>query len=80
MKCTITVRIGRDTIDPQGLASDAENARVEKGILDAVRTEWPDATVRAVGVDGRTSGIDANGVDITDDVLRLVEEAFMAAF
>ena len=75
----IIVNTSRETIDPQGLASDEEVAFVAECILDAVRAEWPDADVTAVGNGGRTGGRDADGTDISADVQRVVNEAFEAA-
>ncbi len=79
-RASITVEVGRHTIDPQGLASDEENEHVEECIMDAVRAAFPGADVRAVGLGGRTSGTDANGEDITPEVVRVVNEAFNEAF
>ena len=75
---SITVRIGRDTIDPQGIGTDEECAATEEAILDAVAREWPEANVAAVGPGGHTSGIDENGRDITAAVRNVVREAFDA--
>ncbi len=72
----ITVHVGRDTIDPQGLGSDEECAAVEEHILDAVREAFPGADVRAVGNGGRTSGVTRGGVDLTDEVKAVVTRAF----
>jgi len=79
-RASITVEVGRHTIDPQGLASDEENEHVEGHIMDAVRAAFPGADVRAVGVGGRTSGVSADGEDITSEVVRVVNEAFNSAF
>jgi len=76
MSATITVEISRNTIDPEGLASDAEYAAAGEHILDAVRTAFPGADVRAVGNGGRTSGVDADGRDLTRDVRATVNAAF----
>ena len=45
----ICVRVGRDTIDPQGLGSDEDVEAAKEFILDAVREEFPGADVRSVG-------------------------------
>jgi hypothetical protein len=76
----ITVEVGRHTIDPQGLASDEENAAIEEHIVEAVRAAWPGAHITVVGNGGRTSGIDADGNDISHKVQRVVNEAFNSAF
>jgi hypothetical protein len=73
---SITVHVGRDTIDPQGLGSDEECAACEEYILDAVRTAFPGATVRAVGNGGRTGGATRTGEDFTDEVKAVVTRAF----
>jgi hypothetical protein len=75
MNTTITVRIGRDTIDPEGTGTDEECAAYESNVLDAVREAFPGADVRAVGQGGRTSGVDAEGHDITAAVREVVREA-----
>lgn len=72
----ITVRVGRDTIDPQGLGSDEECAACEEHILDAVRAAFPGATVREVGRGGRTSGTTREGVSLDDEVRTVVTRAF----
>ena len=79
MRTTITVHVGRDTIDPQGLGSDEDVAAIEASIMDEVRAEWPNADVRAVGNGGRTSGTDADGHDITAEVRAFVNAAFERA-
>ena len=73
---SITVHVGRDTIDPQGLGSDEECATCEKHILDAVRTAFPGADVRAVGNGGRTSATMRDSTDFTDEVKAVVTRAF----
>ena len=73
---SITVRVGRDTIDPEGLGSDEECAACEEHILDAVRSAFPGADVRAVGNGGRTSGTTRTGEDLTDEVKAVVTAAF----
>lgn len=75
---SITVRVGRDTIDPQGIGSDEDVASCTEYVLDAVRAEWPDAEVDAVGNGGRTSAVDDDGHDFTADVKRAVNAAFDA--
>lgn len=75
---SITVEVGRHTIDPQGLGTDEECERCEAHILDAVREAFPGADVRAVGVGGRTSGVTASDEDITDEVRHVVNDAFNA--
>jgi hypothetical protein len=72
----ITVEIGRDTIDPQGLASDDEVDACEEHILDAVRAAFPGATVRAVGNGGRTSATMRDGEDFTAEVRAVVTQTF----
>lgn len=72
----ISVHVGRDTIDPQGLGSDEECAACEEYILDAVRTAFPGATVRAVSRGGRTSGMTRDGVSLDDKVKAVVTRAF----
>ena len=79
MNATITVNTSRATIDPQGIGSDEDAEFIAEIILDAVRAEWPDADVTAVGNGGRTGGRDADGTDISADVQRVVNEAFEAA-
>lgn len=74
----ITVEIGRHTVDPAGIASDDEARACEESILEAVREVFPGATVRAVGIGGRTGGVTRDGADITDDVRFAVNEAFDA--
>lgn len=76
---TITVHLSRGTIDPQGLASDSDVAAIEASILDEVRAEYPEAEVIAVGDGGRTSGVDADGRDITSEVRAFVNAAFERA-
>ena len=71
----ISIEIGCHTIDPQGLGSDEEVVSAEAFVLDALRTEWPDAEITAVGNGGRTSGVDGNGDDITHDVKRVASQA-----
>jgi hypothetical protein len=66
----------RSTIDPQGLGSDDEVAACEEYILDAVRTAFPGADVRAVGNGGRTGGATRTGEDFTDEVRAVVTQAF----
>lgn len=73
---SITVHVGRDTIDPQGLGSDEEVAACEEHILDAVRAAFPGAEVRAVGNGGRTSGMTRDGVSLDDEVKAVVTRAF----
>ncbi len=73
---SITVHVGRDTIDPQGLGSDEECATCEEHILDAVREAFPGATVRAVGNGGRTSATMRDSTDFTDEVKAVVTRAF----
>jgi hypothetical protein len=73
---SITVHVGRDTIDPQGLGSDEECAACEEYILDAVRTAFPGADVRAVGNGGRTSATMRDGTDFTAEVETVVTQAF----
>lgn len=72
----ITARVGRDTIDPQGLGSDEECSACEEHILDAVRAAFPGATVRAVGNGGRTSGTTRDGVNLDAEVRAVVTAAF----
>lgn len=72
----ILVRVGRDTIDPQGLGSDEECAACEEYILDAVRDAFPGATVRPVNRGGRTSGTTREGVSLDDEVRTVVTRAF----
>lgn len=72
----ISVEISRDTIDPQGLGSDEECEACGEHILDAVRTAFPGAEVRAVSRGGRTSGVAAGGEDITSEVRAVVNAAF----
>lgn len=74
----ITVEIHRGTIDPQGIGSDAECEACAEYVLDAVRTEFPDADVTQVGRGGRTSGRTADGLDLTADVRACVNAAFDA--
>lgn len=73
---SITVHVGRDTIDPQGLGSDEECAACEEHILDAVRAAFPGAEVRAVGNGGRTGGVTRDGEDFTAEVRTVVTQAF----
>ena len=73
---SITVHVGRDTIDPQGLGSCEECAACGEFILDAVRTAFPGATVREVGNGGRTSGTTRDGVNLDDEVKAVVTRAF----
>jgi hypothetical protein len=80
MTTTITVRTGRDTIDPQGIGSDEDFAAARETILDALRAEWPDAEINVVGNGGRTSGIDDDGADISHDVKRVASEALNSMF
>lgn len=72
----ITVHVGRDTIDPQGLSSDEECDACEEHILDAVREAFPGATVRAVSRGGRTSGTTRDGVNLDAEVRAVVTQAF----
>jgi len=72
---SILVRIGRDTIDPQGLASDEETADCEEYVLECVRDYFPGARVSAVRI-GRNSGVTRDGTDISDDVDHAVAQAF----
>ena len=72
----ITVHVGRDTIDPQGLGSDEECAACEEHILDAVRAAFPGATVRPVNRGGRTSGTTRDGVNLDAEVRAVVTQAF----
>jgi hypothetical protein len=73
---SITVHVGRDTIDPQGLGSDDEVDACEEHILDAVRAAFPGAEVRAVGNGGRTSATMRDGEDFTAEVRTVVTQAF----
>ena len=73
---SITVHVGRDTIDPQGMGSDEECAACEEHILDAVRAAFPGADVRAVRSGGRTSGTTRNGVSLDAEVRAVVTAAF----
>jgi hypothetical protein len=73
---SITVHVGRDTIDPQGLGSDEECAACEEYILDAVRAAFPGADVREVGNGGRTSGTTRDGVNLDAEVRAVVTAAF----
>ena len=75
----IIVNTSRETIDPQGLASDEEVAFVAECILDAVRAEWPEIEVLAGASGSRTSGRDAEGNDISRDVQRVVDDAYNTA-
>ena len=75
---SITVRIGRDTIDPQGIGTAEECAATEEAILDAVRSAFLGLDVRAVGPGGRSQGTDEDGQDITAKVRNVVREAFDA--
>lgn len=77
---SITIEISRNTIDPQGIGSDEDFAAARESILDALRAEWPDAEINAVGNGGRTSGIDGDGADITHDVKRVASEALNSMF
>ena len=70
----ITIEIGRHTIDSQGVASDEEVAAAEAFVLDALRTEWPDAEITAVGRGGRTAGVDGENA-ITHAVKRVASQA-----
>ena len=71
----ISIEIGCHTIDPQGLGSDEEVVSAEAFVLDALRTEWPDAEITAVGRGGRTAGVDGDENDITHDVKRVASRA-----
>lgn len=73
---SITVHVGRDTIDPQGLGSDEECAACEEHILDAVRAAFPGAEVRAVRSGGRTSGTTRDGVNLDAEVRAITTAAF----
>ena len=73
---SITVEVHRGTIDPQGLGSDEECDACEEYILDAVRTAFPGAEVRAVGNGGRTGGVTRDGEDFTAEVRTVVTRAF----
>lgn len=73
---SITVEVGRDTIDPQGLGSDAEREACAEHILDAVREAFPGAEVVAVGNGGRTSATMPDGEDFTREVREVVTQAF----
>ena len=73
---SITVHVGRDTIDPQGLGSDEECAACEEHILDAVRAAFPGAEVRAVRSGGRTSGTTRDGVNLDAEVRAVTTAAF----
>ena len=72
----ISVHVGRDTIDPQGLGSDEEVAACEEHILDAVRAAFPGAEVRAVRSGGRTSGTTRDGVNLDAEVKAVETAAF----
>ena len=74
----ITVEISRDAIDPAGEGSDELYESCGEYILDAVRTAFPGADVRAVGNGSRTSGVHSDGRDITRDVRGVVNAAFDA--
>lgn len=72
----ISIEIGRHAIDSQGVASDEEVAAAEAFVLDALRTEWPDAEITAVGRGGRTAGVDGDDENnITHDVKRVASRA-----
>lgn len=73
---SITVHVGRDTIDPQGLGSDEEVAACEEHILAEVRAAFPGAEVRAVRSGGRTSGTTRDGVNLDAEVRTVVTAAF----
>ena len=74
MTTNISIEIGRHAIDSQGVASDEEVAAAEAFVLDALRTEWPDAEITAVGRGGRTAGVDGEN-NITHDVKRVASRA-----
>ena len=73
---SITVEVGRDTIDPQGLGSDEDAEACAEHILDAVREAFPGAEVVAVGNGGRTSATMPDGEDFTREVREVVTQAF----
>lgn len=75
---SITVHVGRDTIDPEGIGSAEDVEHIEEAIMDAVRDAFPGAAVRAVSNGGRTSGMLTDGTDITHDVRCVVDDAFNA--
>jgi len=72
---TILVRIGVDTIDPQGLFDEEETADCQEYVLECVRDYFPGARVSAVRI-GRSSGVTRGGTDISDDVDHAVAQAF----
>jgi len=77
---TITLRIGRDTLDPQGTLDDATVAAgvdyIASRVVSDLRDDYAEVDATVAGVGGRTSGMTSDGDVIDSRVRGLVQEAY----